>query len=105
MTRCVECGLCKNNCPVYIAVMKETASPRAKGILNNRQRDDKLFYFCTLCGAHECSCPYNADLQILKMREKLVKGGVVLSRSKEMVDNIKSHGHPFKVEEKKESSQ
>ncbi|HII14798.1 MAG TPA: 4Fe-4S dicluster domain-containing protein [Nanoarchaeota archaeon] len=97
MTRCVECGLCRNQCPVYLAVMKETASPRAKGMLLNQGKEDKIFYFCTLCGAHELSCPYKADLQILKAREKLVKSGVVLSRAKQMVNNIKNHGHPFRA--------
>ena len=98
MTRCVECGLCRTKCPVFRATMKETASPRAKGMIINRELNDKIFYFCAMCGMHEKECPYCAGLQVLRQREKLVKSGVVLSRSKQIVDNIKEHGHPFKQE-------
>lgn len=96
MSKCVECGLCRTKCPVFRATMKETASPRAKGMLLNREMNEKLFFFCTLCGMHEQDCPYCADLQILKQREKLVKSGTILSRGKQICDNIKEHGHPFR---------
>ncbi|MBU2638182.1 MAG: (Fe-S)-binding protein [Nanoarchaeota archaeon] len=94
--KCVECGLCKGKCPMVRAVLKETASPRMKGKLHNMERADKLAYFCALCGMHDKECPYNADVPVIKMREKLVKNGVELSKTKEMVENIKNHGSAFK---------
>ncbi len=93
--KCVECGLCRAKCPMVRAVLKETASPRMKGKLYNMERADKLAYFCALCGMHDRECPYNADVPVIKMREKLVKTGMELSKTKEMVENIKKHGNPF----------
>jgi len=91
--KCGQCGLCREKCPVFRAILKETASPRAKGILKKEEAKDKLFYLCTLCG--ECSCQITSEEEMRAEREKLVKAGIELKRNREMLENLKKHGHPF----------
>ena len=94
--KCGQCGYCREICPIFKVILKETASPRAKGILQNNEYMDKLFYLCTMCGACNELCETNSEKNIRKLRAKLVEEGIELKRNKEIIENLKNHGHPFK---------
>lgn len=93
--KCILCGRCRESCPVYKAVMKETAAPRAKAILMRNSKSSKLFYLCTLCGACKQNCPLGVDLEIKENRAVLVKAGVESGPNKRMIENLRKYGHPF----------
>lgn len=97
--KCAECGFCREKCPVFHAVLKETASPRTKGILKKNEKEDKIFYLCTLCGRHLDECKLNSEEDIIAAREALVKKGVELSLNRKMIASLKKNGHPFALEE------
>jgi len=73
--KCVECGLCKNDCPVYKVLLRETVSPRGKAKLIKKRMAENIMFLCTLCGACTQNCPYNVDLEIEKMRERIAEEG------------------------------
>lgn len=98
--KCMECGLCKNTCPAYKALMKETTSPRGKAILIKERIKDEIFYMCTLCKACEKNCPLGLDLGLKEYREELIRNGVETEASKKMIENIRKHGNPFGIVEK-----
>lgn len=93
--KCVLCGRCRNVCPVYLAVLKETAAPRAKAVFAQAGRLDKVFYLCTLCGSCRKVCPVDADLQVVENRVKLVESGKGTAPNKLMVENMRRYGNPF----------
>lgn len=97
LEKCNLCGLCKADCPVFKAILKETVGPRGKAILIKKDILDKVFYICTLCGACTRSCPFKVDLKedILKRRELLVEKGVETMNNREIVEEIKRKGHLF----------
>lgn len=98
-SKCIECGKCRNKCPVYLALRNESASPRAKGMLSNRKVLDKIFYLCTLCESYQHYCPIQKlDLNIVGARERLVKEGIELPKNKQMIENLKKTGNPFGIE-------
>lgn len=96
LDNCNLCGACKEVCPVYKIVKKETVSPRGKSILIKKDIIDKTFYICTLCGACKEICPNKVDLpsHIKKRRTLLVESGVESKRNREMAENIRNKGHP-----------
>lgn len=75
--------------------MKETAAPRAKAIVAQEGRDDRLFYLCTMCGACKDACPLGVDLGIAAHRAGLVEAGLETSSAKRMIDNLRKCGNPF----------
>lgn len=96
--RCIECGICKNSCPVYLAIKKESASPRTKGLLRNNKNLHKVFFLCTLCDAHKENCLLiNLDLDIIDMRERLVFKEFSPEKDKEMIKNLKETGNIFGI--------
>ena len=96
--KCIECGYCKVDCPVYMALLNESASNRTKGRLLNMDKADKIFYLCTNCGLCDKTCPVGVDFKIIEMRAKLVKEGKGLQRDKEMIDSMKKYGNPFGID-------
>lgn len=101
LENCSLCGLCKEVCPIYKIIKKETVSPRGKAVLIKKDILDKTFYICTLCGACEKVCPNNVDLvsHIKKRRSLLIEKGVESKKNREMVENIRTKGHPHSDEE------
>ncbi|MFH1332768.1 MAG: 4Fe-4S dicluster domain-containing protein [archaeon] len=93
--KCILCGKCREVCPVYRAVLKETAAPRAKAVLSQAEVQDKLVYLCTMCGSCRVVCPIDADLQVVGSRARLVESGVETGPNKVMVENIRKYGNPF----------
>ncbi len=94
MTKCNECGLCKEFCPVYRVVRRESVSPRGFAILEKKEVYDKVFYLCTLCNNCKSVCPYKVDLNLLEMREKVLANNETLAM-KEMIENLRTTGNPY----------
>lgn len=98
--KCVLCGLCKNVCPVYKATIKETNSPRTKALFANKKKNDAIFFKCTLCGNCTAKCPYGAEIDVQRIREKIVAQGMTTEANKKIVESIKEKGNPYiKTEE------
>ncbi|RLI67199.1 hypothetical protein DRO91_10530 [Candidatus Heimdallarchaeota archaeon] len=93
--KCVECGLCKNDCPVYRALLRETVSPRGKAKLIKKEMAENIMFLCTLCGACTQNCPYNIDLEIEKMREKIAEEGNDPEANKRLIKRIRKNGNPY----------
>ncbi len=95
MATCKECGMCKEVCPVYRALLRETISPRGKFILLKKDIKDEVFYLCTLCGNCRRACPWNVDLPKLfrAYREKLVEECVEVTAVKEIIKNLAATGN------------
>ena len=72
MSKCNECGLCRENCPVFRVVKKESVSPRGFAILQKKEHYEKVFLLCTLCNNCKVVCPYKVDLNLLETREKVL---------------------------------
>ncbi len=98
MPRCNECGLCKENCPVFRALKRESVSPRGFAILQKKEVYDKIIFLCSLCGNCKHACPYGVDLDLLKFRQKVLEKGVESSANKKVINNLRSSGNPYGVE-------
>lgn len=92
---CVECGLCKANCPVFKSMLTETISPRGKAILINEKVLDKVFFQCTLCKACKIECPLGIDLEFEEIRKRLVENKIETVANKKMINNIRKYNNPF----------
>jgi len=98
MPKCNECGLCKEDCPVFRVLRRESVSPRGFAILQKLEKHDKIFYLCTLCGNCTKVCPYGVDLKLLEFREQLVENGVETSGNKKVIDSLRKNGNPYGVQ-------
>ena len=67
ITDCTLCGFCRV-CPVVRITGKETDGPRAKIILQNKDKYDEVFYNCSLCHACYEACPNGVDLKLDEAR-------------------------------------
>lgn len=101
--KCVKCGLCKGNCPVFRIIREETISPRGKAILLKEKSYNKLIFDCSLCRACEISCPLGLKLtnSFRKARTVLAEEGKETKENKEMIENVRKDGNPFGKEIKK----
>ena len=97
INKCVLCGFCKANCPVFKILLTEANSPRGKAIMIKKEVIDSIFYKCTLCGACNAECPIGVDLEseMVKMRQKLVERGIETEDNKKMIEKIRAEGIPF----------
>jgi Fe-S oxidoreductase len=95
LDKCSLCGLCKVNCPVFKAEMKESSSPRAKALLIKKGLSDETFYKCTMCKACVVECPAGVDMEMRKVRAELVNSGHETEANKKMIENIRKYGNPF----------
>jgi len=103
-SRCTECGLCRQACPVFNILKSETVSPRGKVMLLKEEVKDEIFYACTLCKNCTTACPLKLELDkdFRKYRAKLEEAGKTTEANKILIDNVRKHGNPFgKVEEGK----
>lgn len=98
MVKCNECGLCKESCPVFKIMKRESVSPRGFAILQKKEVHDKVFHICSLCNNCKDACPYGVDLKLLEWRERLLERGVETSWNKTMIENIRKYGNPYGVE-------
>ncbi len=95
MIKCNECGLCKEACPVFRVVKKESVSPRGFAILDKKQNYDKVLYYCTLCNNCKVACPYGVDLKLEELREKVLEQNGETDAVKEMITNLRDFGNPY----------
>lgn len=95
--KCINCGLCKFNCPVYRILREEKYSPRGKAILLNNDYFNKLIYNCTLCKACEESCPLKLKLcdAFLKLRKILIGQGKGFLENKKIIKNLSKSDNIF----------
>ncbi len=95
MSKCNECGLCKEACPVFSVLRRESVSPRGFAVLMKKEIKDKMFYLCSLCNNCERACPYGVKLKLMQNREILVENDVESNGGKEVIENLKRTGNPF----------
>lgn len=103
ISKCSLCGFCKANCPSFLTSLKEKYSPRGRAVLIKNERIDESFYSCSLCMACTAECPALVDLDLMKIRERLVENGIETEANKKMIENIRKHGNPFGKIEKGET--
>ena len=99
MVRCIECGVCRTNCPVFKATLLEKLSPRGKAILEKNDLFTKEFYLCTLCNQCKKTCIINADLPFKEVRQKLVRNKLETEANKKIIQNLEKYGTPFEIKD------
>lgn len=92
---CIECGLCRESCPVFTILRRENISPRGLAILAKEQNVSPLFYQCSLCRACRVVCPVGHDPDGENIRTKLLDQDVDTEVNREMISNIREYGNPF----------
>ncbi len=92
---CIECGLCREVCPVFGILRQENASPRGMAILAQEGMLSTGLYQCTLCRACRVVCPVNHDPAGEATRGELVAQGMETEANRTMIDNIRRYGNPF----------
>ncbi len=92
---CIECGLCREVCPVFAVLRREHVSPRGLAILAERDVASAVFFQCTLCRACRVVCPVGHDPAGEAVRAGLVAQGVETEANRTMIANIRQHGNPF----------
>ncbi len=79
MLRCIRCGACMNNCPVYRHITGHgygSIYPGPMGVvltplLEGYDNTDKMAYACSLCGACDDACPVKIPLHELIRHHRL----------------------------------
>ncbi|MBL7100479.1 MAG: (Fe-S)-binding protein [Nanoarchaeota archaeon] len=102
--KCTECGLCRNSCPLFILLKKETISPRGKAKLLKENINDEIFFACTLCKSCTVACPLGLELgkEFIEQRAKLEKENKTTKANKLLIENVRKYGNPLgKIEEGK----
>ncbi len=92
---CIECGLCREACPVFTILRREHISPRGLAILADEGLASVVFYQCTLCRACRVICPVEHDPAGEEIRARLTSQGVETEVNREMIANIRKYGNPF----------
>ena len=92
---CMECGLCRESCPVYEATRDEVVSPRGRAMLAAAGADSPTYYRCTLCRACRIVCPVGRDPEGEHLRARLVAAGLETEANRQMIANIRRYGNPF----------
>ncbi|MFV1948889.1 MAG: 4Fe-4S dicluster domain-containing protein [Anaerolineales bacterium] len=92
---CIECGLCRESCPVFTILRQENISPRGLAILAEEQIASLHFFRCSLCRACRVVCPVGHDPDGEAIRAKLIDQGVDTEANREMIANIRKYGNPF----------
>ena len=98
MAKCFKCGLCREKCPTYKALRRETVSPRGIATLTDFGVDDKAIYICTMCGACKVNCPALVDIKFEEARINLVNNGVETAANSKIAENIRRTGNPYGIE-------
>jgi len=81
--KCHGCGECRNNCPVFMTILEEPTSPRAKAtvlraIISNdldinfliRKRFKEIFDLCIMCRLCFVKCPTQVNIPRLVVKAK-----------------------------------
>ena len=97
MIKCNQCGLCKENCPVFRVVRRESVSPRGFATLIDKNHFDKVLYLCSLCNNCKTVCPYGVDLKLEDVREQVLANGGEPIALREMIENLRNTGNPYGI--------
>ena len=100
LIKCSECGLCKEACPVFRVVKRETVSPRGFAIMQQEQKFDKMFYLCSLCNNCTFACPYDVELNLEETRKYVAENGQATEAMKRVIKNLRETGNPFGISQK-----
>jgi Fe-S oxidoreductase len=92
---CIECGLCREVCPVFQIRRQEEYSPRGRAILGYAGLQTLVFYQCTLCRACRAICPVEHDPGGETLRAGLISAGIETEANQLMIANIRTYGNPF----------
>lgn len=92
---CIECGLCREVCPVFTILRREHCSPRGLAILAGRNARSLVFYQCTLCRACRVACPVGHDPAGEAVRATLAAQHIETEANRQMIANIRQYGTPF----------
>ena len=92
---CIECGLCREVCPVFQIPRQEEYSPRGRAILGYAGLQTLVFYQCTLCRACRAICPVEHDPSGETLRAGLISAGIETEANQLMIANIRTYGNPF----------
>lgn len=95
LTWCEECGLCREACPVFRVLRRESVSPRGFAILQKKHVYSKVFLMCTLCDACKKDCDFGVDLGLESFREELIEVDLETDVIKKIRRSFKKNGHPF----------
>jgi len=119
--RCVRCNMCKFpplarveskaysiGCPSFDYFKFHANSGGGKLIMSSSLMQGRsqiseavcnTVYGCTLCGACDVSCKYNADIEVLEtlflLRNKVFLEGKIHAAHQAILDNIRTSGHPL----------
>ncbi len=92
---CIECGLCREVCPVFQTQRQEEYSPRGRAMLGYAGLQTLVFYQCTLCRACRAICPVEHDPGGETLRAGLISAGIETEANQLMIANIRTYGNPF----------
>ncbi len=97
--KCNTCGLCKSNCPVFLATKKETKSPRAKIILLRDNVITEEFHYCLQCGACKGDCPSEIDIpkEVRNARIKLIEKKEESEENIKLMKNLREKGNIYGI--------
>lgn len=92
LEKCINCGFCKAECPVFAVERSELSGARGKAALIKAGIVDEVLFRCTLCGSCKVNCPLGIDLpsEVRKARSKRRLPG-----NDEMVQKTLSEGNPY----------
>jgi len=108
MLRCLRCGACMYECPIYPLVsghwgyryMGGIGVPWTALVSGGLQKAAPLAYSCALCGRCKEICPAGIDSSKLieRLREDLKNESLVPEFIREMAEMVLEHGTPYPKE-------
>jgi L-lactate dehydrogenase complex protein LldG len=104
---CVKCGACLSDCPIYREVGGIVWSYKYIGgigaiwtyFTHGLDKAAPLAFTCTTCGRCKAICPLEIDTpsMITKLRERLLRAGLVPQEVLTTIKNVKTVGNPFGI--------
>lgn len=95
LTRCMRCGLCQAQCPVFARTGREADVTRGKlalisglgrEMLKDPEQVREKLERCLLCGTCQVSCPSGVEVTDIFLRARTILNGYLgLSRSQRMI--------------------
>ena len=114
LEKCMKCGLCKEICPIFKAILIESYSPRGKILIlrekkgkeEKERKEEKeskkenvgmISFYCTTCNGCKEKCPLNIDVSkiMIYFREVENQNNRETPANKRMINNIRKYGNPF----------
>ncbi|MEM0453855.1 MAG: lactate utilization protein B [Sulfolobales archaeon] len=104
---CIRCGACLSDCPIYREIGGIVWSHKYMGgigaiwtsFTHGLEKATPIALTCTACGRCKAICPMEIDTptMILKLRQKLLKAGLMPQQLISIAENIKTAGNPFGI--------